>query len=439
MTADSPAVIKLRRLRRSLTLLYAAISAVCLITLAFIAAAIDAGSRAHSLDAQVAGRAEALSRAVWMDQGVLHLDPLSEDELAGASRITAVLQRAGSGPVQVRWARPSNAALPSAAELERLWASTVEEQDTFLTTMPGGDGKRARWAAAPVWNADDIGAVVIAGDDLTPEHRSHESLVQWLAVGCTGLVLASAAAGHVLSGRSMRPALRALDRQERFLAEAAHELRAPLAAVRLVMEAGFASPTRAPAAITEAVQLVDHMGRVVSGLLNRARIQAGTRRPELTPLRLDQIVEQVVEELPQNASRIVVHSAPTIVRGDPDLLAQAVRNLVENALRHGTSACEPSALPVEVHVAAGTVAVRDHGPGIAATDRERIFQDRVTGGLEGVGVGLAIVRWVAELHGGTACADQAPGGGALVQLILPEHQLPAASSSPHDPVDRLPP
>ena len=420
MTADSPAVIKLRRLRRSLTLLYAATSAICLITLAFVAAAIDARSRAHSLDAQMAGRAEALSRAVWMDQGVLHLDPLSEDELAGASRITAVLQRTG-GQVQVRWVRPSNAALPSSAGLELLWASTVEEQDTFLTTLPESDGRRARWAAAPVWDADDIGAIVVAADDLAPEQRSHESLVQWLAVGCTALVLASAAAGHVLSGRSMRPALQALDRQEQFLAEAAHELRTPLAAVRLVMEGGRASPTRAPTALTEAVQLVDHMGRLVSGLLSRARIQAGTTQPELTPLRLDQLVEQVIEELPPNTVQIIVDSTPTIVRGDPDLLAQAVRNLVENALRHGASAREPS--PIEVRVASGTVAVRDHGPGIAATDRERIFEDRVTASREGVGVGLAIVRWVAELHGGTASASQAPGGGALVKLVLPEHHL----------------
>jgi two-component system, OmpR family, sensor kinase len=419
MTPDSPAIVKLRRVRRSLTLLYTATSAVCLITLAFIAVGLDARSRAHSLDAQVAGRAEALSRAVWMDKGVLHLDPLSEDELAGASTVTAVLQRTGSGPIQVRWVRPSNSALPSAAGLDLLWASTLEEQDTFLTTMTGRDGRRARWAASPVWDADNIGAVVLTALDLTPERRSHEALVWWLTAGCTGLVLASAAAGHVLSGRSMRPALRTLGQQEQFLAEAAHELRAPLGAARLAMEGGRESPT----AMAEAARLVDHMGRVVSGLLSRARIQTGTRQIELTPLRLDQLVEQVIDELPQSSVQLVVHAEPTIVCGDPDLLAQAVRNLVENALRHGASTAATPASPVEVHVAAGTVTVRDHGPGIAAAERERIFEDRVTGGRGGIGVGLAIVRWVAELHGGTAGAAEAPGGGALVRLSLPEHQL----------------
>ncbi|MEY9857009.1 two-component system OmpR family sensor kinase [Catenulispora sp. GAS73] len=423
MTVDGPAVARLRRLRRSMTVLYAASSAVCLITLAFIAATIDARSRAHSVDAQVAGHAEALSRAVWMDQGVLHLDPLSEDELAGASAVTAVLQRPGSGPVQVRWVRPANAALLSPAGLDLLWTSTVREQDTFLTTMAGADGRRTRWAAAPVWDADDIGAVVLTAADLAPEKKSHDTLVQWLVAGCTGLVLASAAVGHLLSGRSMRPTLRELGRQEQFLAEAAHELRTPLATVRLMMEDGRASPSRAPAAMIEAVRLVDHMGRLVSGLLTRARVQSGTGQVVLTPLRLDQLVEQAVDELPLLAGQVVVRTTPTVVRGDPDLLAQAVRNLVENALHHGAT---PSTPPVEVDVAAGTVAVRDHGPGIAPAERERIFDSRVTcrreGKGPGLGVGLAIVRWVAELHSGTADATTAPGGGALVRLRLPEHR-----------------
>ncbi|MGW7595584.1 sensor histidine kinase, partial [Streptomyces rubiginosohelvolus] len=110
---------------------------------------------------------------------------------------------------------------------------------------------------------------------------------------------------------------------------------------------------------------------------------------------------------------------PTIVLGDPDLLAQGVRNLIENALRHGAAADGPS--PVDVRVAAGKVSVRDCGPGIAPAERERIFGNRVTGGRGGLGVGLAIVRWVAELHGGTAGAAQAPGNGALVELVLPQH------------------
>jgi len=86
-------------------------------------------------------------------------------------------------------------------------------------------------------------------------------------------------------------------------------------------------------------------------------------------------------------------------------------------VRHGTPAGRPAT--VEVTVAGGTVAVRDHGPGIDAGDRETVFGDRVTGGRGGIGVGLPIVRWVAELHGGRAQVAPTSGPGARVELVLP--------------------
>jgi signal transduction histidine kinase len=167
----------------------------------------------------------------------------------------------------------------------------------------------------------------------------------------------------------------------------------------------------------DAVRTVDHLDRLVTGLLNRARIDSGTRPLEMTPLRLYLQVERVVEELPPRGAPVTMRTEPTVVLGDPDLLAQAVRYLVENALRHGIQADGPST--VEATVAEGRVAVRDHGPGIDVGDREAIFGDRVTGGRGGIGVGLPIVRWVAELHGGRAHVASTPGPGALVELVLP--------------------
>ncbi|MER5890199.1 HAMP domain-containing sensor histidine kinase [Streptomyces sp. NPDC001941] len=435
--AGRPAADRLRRTRWTLTLLYAAVSAACLVTLVVVAAAIDTRSASRSRDAQVTGRAQALSRAVWMDGGVLHLEPLSEDVLANASDVTAVLRRDGAGPVEVRWVRPARDALPSAAGLDELWESTVRTQETVLATEPGADGRKRRWATAPVWGADDIGAVVLTAADPGPDERNHAELLRWLVAGCAVLTLAAAGVGHLLSGRSMRPALRALDQQEQFLAEAAHELRTPLASLRLAVEGGGAGM---PSADPGALRLVDHLDRLVAGLLARAHIEAGSRRPELTPLRLDQLVEQVVDELPHDAgphdagphgelphggAAVTLHTEPTVVLGDPDLLAQAVRNLVENAVRHGSpaegTAGDGGAACAEVRVAAGRVSVRNHGPGIPPAERERVFGDRVGGGKGGIGVGLAIVRWVAELHGGTAEAGEAPGGGALVELVLPPY------------------
>lgn len=182
-----------------------------------------------------------------------------------------------------------------------------------------------------------------------------------------------------------------------------------------MVEGGSTSSARAPDALDEAVRLIDRLGRLVTGLLARARIEAGTQDIELTPLRLDQLVEQTVEELPDHTG-VTLTTEAAIVDGDPELLAQAVRNLVENALRHG------GGTPVDVRVTPGRVVVRDHGPGVPAKDRTRVFERRVTGPAStGTGTGLAIVRWVAELHGGTARLSLASGGGTLAELRLPQH------------------
>ena len=96
-----------------------------------------------------------------------------------------------------------------------------------------------------------------------------------------------------------------------------------------------------------------------------------------------------------------------------------MNNLLDNAVKHG-----PDSGAVDVRVTAdGLLTVRDHGPGIAAGDREHVF-DRFWRGAEararpGSGLGLAIVRQVAESHGGSVTVEAAPGGGALFRLSLP--------------------
>ncbi|MCX5562976.1 sensor histidine kinase KdpD [Streptomyces sp. NBC_00038] len=415
----SPAVARLRRTRRLMTLLFASTTAACLVVLATVAVRIDAGSRRSGLDHEAGSRAVGLSRAVWFDEGTLHLEPLGEDELAQGAQVLAVLYAAPGESPSVRNVVPARSALPDQDRLDGVWQSVLEEQDTVLVSAPSVNGGRLRWAAAPVWDGDRIGAALLVGTELARSEHDHEVLVRWLALGCTALVCCAAAVGHLLSGRAMRPALRGLGQQEQFLAEAAHELRTPLATLRLVVERGGSSD--------ETLRLVDRLSRLVTGLLARARLEAGAQRAELVPLRLDQLVETTVDELPEHAS-VTVSSEPVVVLGDPDLLAQAVRNLVENAQRHGG----PAGSPVEVSVAPGLVTVRDHGAGVPLADRERVFARGVTGGSgtsTGTGAGLAIVRWVAELHHGTARLADAPGGGLIAELRLPTHMAHASSSS----------
>ncbi|WP_245607933.1 sensor histidine kinase [Streptomyces hokutonensis] len=417
--APSPAVARLRRTRRLMTLLFASTTAACLVVLAVVAIRIDAASRRSGLDHEVGSRAAGLSRAVWFDAGVLHLEPLREDELAQGAQALAVLQAAPGKKPTLRNVVPGRSSLPDADQLDEVWHSVLDEQGTVQVSASAAKGGRLRWAAAPVWDGDRIGAAVLVGTELARSEHDHDLLVRWLALGCTALVCCAAAVGHLLSGRAMRPALRGLGQQEQFLAEAAHELRTPLATLRLTVERGGSSD--------EALRLVDRLSRLVTGLLARARLESGAQRVELVPLRLDQLVETTVEELPDHDS-VTVTAEPVVVRGDPDLLAQAVRNLVENAQRHGG----PAGSPVEVGVTPGLVTVRDHGDGVPLADRERVFARGVTGTGPGTGAGLAIVRWVAGLHHGTARLTDAPGGGLLAELRLPADPPPTSSSSSHE-------
>lgn len=402
---------ELRRLRLRLTVLYTLGTAVCLVVLAAVALTIDSDSRAAELDAAVDRSATTLSRAIYYDLATLHLEPLRDDVLASSSVPVYVLEWTDTDELVARYGSARDTWLPAPDVLRDVAQEARQTEETALRDGFATDGRPLRLAASPVWNGDKISAVVIAAGDPAQGQADHDALVRWLGLGCLLLVLLAAAAGHVLSGRSLRPALRALEQQEQFLAEAAHELRTPLATLRLVTDGGVRDPATGGDALRKSSRLAEEMGRLVTGLLTRARLEAGTQEIERELLRLDLLVEQVVADWDADGVEISVMASPCVVSGDPDLLAQAVRNLLENAVRHGERS------PVEVVVGEGVLTVRDHGPGIAPEDRERMFERSVSGS-GGNGIGLAIVRWVATLHGGSARLLDA-GEGTIAELKLP--------------------
>jgi signal transduction histidine kinase len=211
--------------------------------------------------------------------------------------------------------------------------------------------------------------------------------------------------------------------QRRFTANAAHELRTPLAVLRARVD------SLPPGAVAASLRGdVERMARVVDDLLAVARLEA--REVDMqASIDISHIARDVLALLAPLAhaeDKDVALSMPekaVWIRGNAGVLERTLRNLVENSLRH-----TPPGSCVEVNVAPGVeVTVRDHGPGIPTALRDLIFEpfwraDESRSG--GAGLGLAIAAEAVELHGGRISVGDAPGGGALFRVQIPEQ--PAA-------------
>jgi two-component system sensor histidine kinase MprB len=213
----------------------------------------------------------------------------------------------------------------------------------------------------------------------------------------------------------------AIETQRRFVADASHELRTPLTSLQTNIEVLKQQERLDPVArqrLFDDLQREAHeMRDLIGGLLELAR--GDDSRLEKTTFRFDELVESVVERARSRFPDLAFDAnlEPTTLTGSSDRLERAVWNLLENA---GKWSMPGSG--VEVTLSGGELRVRDHGPGIAAEDREHVF-DRfyraaAARSLPGSGLGLAIVREVAEAHGGTVVAEDAPGGGAILTLRL---------------------
>jgi two-component system, OmpR family, sensor histidine kinase MprB len=213
---------------------------------------------------------------------------------------------------------------------------------------------------------------------------------------------------------------RSVEAQRHLVADASHELRTPIASLRANIQT-LEHDQRLPAAERESLRAdilhqLDELTSLVADIVELAR---GAKAGELVDdVRVDRIVDEVVARASaraQDGVTLEVLTEPTLVRGEPERIQRAVSNLVDNALKWS-----PEGGTVEIELAGGNLAVRDHGPGFSETDLphifERFYRADSARALPGSGLGLAIVRQAAEAHGGQVHAANAPGGGALLQV-----------------------
>jgi signal transduction histidine kinase len=218
--------------------------------------------------------------------------------------------------------------------------------------------------------------------------------------------------------------LDAADQQRReLIANVSHELRTPIAALQAVLENlvdGVSAPD--PATLSTALSQTQRLGSLVSELLDLSRLDAGVVALELEEVSVAELVAETVAEAEVSARvggrevGFVVDVRPpgATVRADRARLHQVLANLLDNAVRHGPPGGTVSVLARRVGEQM-EIDVRDEGPGIAAADRERVFDrftrgERAVGG--GTGLGLAIARWAVDLHGGRIAVLDPPEPGA---------------------------
>jgi len=222
----------------------------------------------------------------------------------------------------------------------------------------------------------------------------------------------------------------ALDNQRQFIADAAHELRTPLAAVRLQAQLAQRTPQveERAAALANLLDGVERAGRLIEQLLRLARLEPKVEREDadFELVRLDELAKSVVAEFSARAESRAIDLGiaacpPARLMGQPDHLRMLLANLIDNAIRY-----IPEGEKIDVEVMADAdwleLSITDTGPGIPEAERERVFErfHRLSGAdVPGSGLGLAIVRKIVERHHGEILLEQAPGGGLRVRVRLP--------------------
>lgn len=264
--------------------------------------------------------------------------------------------------------------------------------------------------------------VVLATAALGGAHGKADSLQLKLWLEAAGAAVAAALLTWLIAGRAIRPMRRMLEQQREFLANAAHELRTPIAVIQASASQALARP-RTPEAYVQALAEIrsaaERAGTGVGEMLDLARLDAGQAVPRRAPLRVDLLLEEIAAGVGSDSTVSVLPSDALVVDADYSLLRQAIDNVVQNAARRA-----PNVKLVAKAVGnEAVVEITDDGSGFAPDLLPHVFDRYVRGANRadraGTGLGLAIVRSVVEAHGGRAEAANRPAGGAVIRITLP--------------------
>jgi len=278
--------------------------------------------------------------------------------------------------------------------------------------------------------------------------------VQFLARGMTSPLREMAAAASAMARGDYRRRVRATSRDEvgdlarafnamaaeladvdrvrrELVANVSHELRTPITALQAVLENlvdGVSEPD--PETFRTMLAQVERLGRLVKQLLDLSRLESGAVPLERTEFRVEPLLEHAVREQklhqPDVGVAVSVEPADLTAAGDPERVHQVVANLLENAVRY-----TPRGGTVEVRARRApdgvTIEVLDEGPGIPESEQARVFErfyraDAARASSDGgAGLGLAIARWIVDLHGGQIHPEPRDPHGCRMVVTLPSN------------------
>ena len=310
--------------------------------------------------------------------------------------------------------------------------ATIDQQSSAFTR-----------AASACGFFDAYQTQLIVDNNRQRTHARQELLIQ-SGIALAGMSLLSLGLGWLMAGRVLQPLEDSYEAQRQFVANASHELRAPLTRQRALIEVALASSQADVASLRRAHERVlaseQDLEQLIDALLALSRGQAGLERRE--QLDLAALTSQAMRgrESQLAGLDLAVHttldSAPTT--GDPRLLERLIANLIDNAMRHNTPGGR-------VEIATGTrdrhafVSIANTGPTIPPEQIERLFQpfqrlgDTRTAHNNGYGLGLSIVEAIANAHGAEIDTSTRPEGGLIVEVSFPpgvgQRRMPATSAS----------
>ena len=285
-------------------------------------------------------------------------------------------------------------------------------------------------AALAVWFGVGIGLRALTSMRREIENRSHVDLSPINETGAPAEVQPLLRAMNDLLSRLSA----ALAAQQRFIADAAHQLRTPVAALKMQAELAVRQVRDGEAAATlqHLHTAADHAARLVGQLLTLARAEPGSHRSVMRePVALMSLARDVTREwVPRALTRSIDlgfddASAAATISADPFLIHEMLNNLIDNAIQY-TPAGGRVTVRIRLQEDRATLEVEDDGPGIPLDEREKVFERfyRMPGGApEGCGLGLAIVREIAQGHQATVAIQAgADGRGARMTVTFPSPQ-----------------